>query len=59
LKYRKLVSEGKTLQELKENIIGSLKLILEVKLKLKKPKKIRSTTLIKKKTPSNIYELSV
>ena len=54
-----VISEGKTMQELKENIIEALKLILEVKSELKKPKKIRNTTLTKKKTPSNIYELSV
>lgn len=54
-----VISEGKTIEELKENIIDALKLVLEVKSELKRPKKTRSASLAKKSAPSNIYELSV
>jgi predicted RNase H-like HicB family nuclease len=51
-----VISEGKTMQELKSNIIDALKLVLEVKSELKKSRKPKDS---KKKTPSDIYELSV
>ncbi len=51
-----VISEGKTMQELKANIIDALKLVLEVKSELKKSRKSKDS---KKKTPSDIYELSV
>ena len=41
----KVISEGKTIQELKTNIIDALKLVLEVKSELRKPKKVRNTAL--------------
>ena len=51
-----VISEGKTIEELKRNIIDALKLVLEVKSELKKSTKLKSG---KKKAASNIYELSV
>ncbi len=54
-----VISEGKTIEELKANIIDALKLVLEVKSELKKSKKSRNSSLTRKKAPSNIYELSV
>lgn len=54
-----VISEGKTIEELKANIIDALKLVLEVKSELRKPKRRRTISSSKKKTPSNIYELTV
>ena len=54
-----VISEGKTIEELKTNIIDALKLVLEVKSELKKPKKARNAVPGKKNTASNIYELSL
>jgi predicted RNase H-like HicB family nuclease len=53
-----VISEGSTIEELKTNIIDALKLILEVKSQLKRPKR-RTALSSKKRLPSNVYELSV
>lgn len=47
-----VISEGKTLEELKTNLIEALKLILEVKTELKKSGNLKNKT-------SALYELSL
>ena len=56
-----VISEGKTLNELRTNIIDALNLVLEVKAELKKSKKPTkiSSSATKKRTSAKLYELSV
>ena len=59
-----VISEGRTLNELRTNIIDALNLVLEVKAELKKAKKSTkisssNSTVTKKRASTKLYELSV
>ena len=54
-----VISEGRSMGELKINIIDALRLVLELKAELKKSKKYNNGALAPGKKSSAIYELTI